>query len=239
MRWAIGLAWLCLTALAQAQPPQEVVLRAADGLPVYATFYASSPSRPVILLFHQTSSNRGEYGTIAPELVRWGFNALAIDQRSGGGMWNGMNQTKLALGREAGFLESWPDLEAALAWAKARPFRRILAWGSSYSAAMVVLLAARHPEVGGVIAFSPGEYLEQPDLVRLAARQVQTPLFFASTRYEAASVGLILRAAPSRDKTQFIPKDVGQHGSRALLSPYRQEYWAALRPFLIRMRSLR
>lgn len=240
MRWAVGLVCCCIgwSALAQAQPPQELVLRASDGLPVYATFYASSPSRPVILLFHQTNSNRGEYATIAPELVRWGFNALAIDQRSGGGMWNRMNQTKLALGREAGFLEAWPDLEAALAWAKTRPFRRILVWGSSYSAAMVMLLAAQHPEVAGVIAFSPGEYLGQPNLVQMAATRVQVPLFFTSARFEAGWVADLLQAAPSQDKTHFVPKDFGLHGSQVLNSIYQEEYWAALRPFLVRMRSL-
>lgn len=53
-------------------------------------------------------------------------------------------------------------MEAALEWAKARPFKRILVWGISYTAALVVLLAAYQPEIAGVIAFSPGEYLGKP-----------------------------------------------------------------------------
>ena len=38
--------------------------------------------------------------------------------------------------------------------------RFILVWGSSYSAALVFLLAAEHQdEIKAILAFSPGEYL--------------------------------------------------------------------------------
>jgi len=50
-------------------------------------------------------------------------------------------------------------------------------WGSSYSAALVFLLAARHPgDVNGVVAFSPGEYLSKGTAVRDAARKAEVPL---------------------------------------------------------------
>lgn len=225
-------------ALAQAQPPQEVQLRAADGLPVYATFYAASPSRPIVLLFHHADSNRGEYADIAPELVRWGFNALAIDQRSGGGMWNRPNQTARALGRWADFIEAMPDLEAALQWAKTRRYHRIVVWGSSYSAALVFLLAAQHPEVSAVVAFSPGEYLNDPRVVRQAASRVRVPVFITSAHFEAGRVRAIWQAVGSRDKIQFVPKEGGMHGSRVLATSYGGEYWVALRPFLIKMRAI-
>jgi len=51
----------------------------------FAEYYpAEREAAPLILLFHQACSNRGEYATIAPMLVRLGFAALAVDQRSGG-----------------------------------------------------------------------------------------------------------------------------------------------------------
>jgi alpha-beta hydrolase superfamily lysophospholipase len=137
---------------------EPVTLTASDGVRVYGDFYsAASNTRPYILLFHQAGSNKAEYAPIAPLLVRLGFNCLAIDQRSGGGMWGHQNETVRHLGREAGYIDALKDLEAALAWARSQSNNgRVLVWGSSYSAALVFPLAASHqPEVSGVLAFSP------------------------------------------------------------------------------------
>jgi alpha-beta hydrolase superfamily lysophospholipase len=63
---------------------------ASDRVQVLADYYsAGSKAKPLILLFHQAGSNRGEYATIGPRLAALGFNALAIDQRSGGNAWGG------------------------------------------------------------------------------------------------------------------------------------------------------
>jgi len=50
-------------------------------------------------LFHQAGSNRGEYAMIGPMLAALGFNALAIDQRSGGNAWGRTNETVKRLGK--------------------------------------------------------------------------------------------------------------------------------------------
>ncbi|WP_051303910.1 alpha/beta hydrolase [Calidithermus chliarophilus] len=229
------LVWAVLVPLASAQ--QEVNFRAADGVRVFGSYYpAASKQRPLILLFHMSGSNRWEYEAIAPELVRMGFNCLAIDQRSGGTMWNRTNRTRDGLGRPAAFAEALPDLEAALRWAKATGHRgKLLLWGSSYSAALVFVLAARHPEVSAVLAFSPGEYLAPAFSVREAAARVQVPVFITSARFEGPTVRGILAAVASRDKTQFVPRDTGMHGSLALsFPPYRAEYWPAVARFLRR-----
>lgn len=224
-----SLVWLLLP-LAFAQ--QEVRLKAADGVTVFGTFYLVGKGRPIILLFHQASSNRGEYETIAPELVKLGFNALAIDQRSGGTMWNRSNQTRDARGQDSEFPGALPDLEAALAWAKASGYRPILVWGSSYSAALVFVLAAKHPEIAGLLSFSPGEYLGGGHIVRDAATRVRVPVFATSAKFEAIQVKPIFEAIASRDKTQFVPENLGLHGSSALISTNKNEYWVAIRAFL-------
>ena len=45
----------------------EVTLSAVDGVRIFGTFYpAPNPSAPIILLFHQSGSNRWEYAPIYP-----------------------------------------------------------------------------------------------------------------------------------------------------------------------------
>ncbi len=141
---------------------QEVTFNAEDGVTVYADAHWLKEDHhgPLILLFHQAGANaRGEYGPIISRLLGKGFNILAVDQRSGGDRFGGVNRTvqNLKDQREYSYCQAYPDLEAALAWAieQGNAGPRI-AWGSSYSAALVLRLAAEHPEdLSGVLAFSP------------------------------------------------------------------------------------
>ena len=158
-----------ISGKAEVPAPRRIVLKASDGVNVYAWHYAAADrARPAILLFHQAGSNHAEYETIAPRLVTLGYHALALDQRSGGRMWGQANRTAAQFAKEVGYLSVLPDLEAALAWpvTQGLPSRSII-WGSSYSAALVFLVAARHPSaVAAVLAsftecsspkYSPGE----------------------------------------------------------------------------------
>ena len=152
---------------------------ASDRVQVFADYYsAGSKAKPLILLFHQAGSNRGEYATIGPTLASLGFNALAIDQRSGGDAWGRTNETVKHLGKSTDYGEALLDLEAALQWAKSSgQTRSILVWGSSYSAALVFLLATEHRrEIKAVLAFSPGEYLRGSSTAWKAATQVSIQL---------------------------------------------------------------
>jgi dienelactone hydrolase len=219
---------------------EPVTLTAADGVKVYGTWYRAEQPKALILLFHQAGSGSGEYATIAPKLVAQGYSALAIDQRAGDGMF-GENRTAKELGREAGYLDAKPDLEAALAWAKDKKLP-VLVWGSSYSAALVFLVAAEHPgEVAGVLAFSPGEYLGTEGMVKAAAAKVSVPVFVTSAKddKEIADARAIESAVPAANKTQFVPQKGGVHGSSTLI-PARNaagagENWDAVLAFLRRV----
>lgn len=206
---AVGL--LASPALAAPQP-----LRAADGLAITADFQpAQGRNRGVILLFHMAGSNYAEYSTIAPELNRRGFDTLATDQRSGGPGFGRNNETEARLGRDPGYRAALPDLEAALAWAQTRSPGKILAWGSSYSAALVFFLAASaQPPLAGLLAFSPGEYFSG---VRAAAARVTCPVFVSSSEdsSEINAAAALLGATQARVKRQFRPS-AGQHGSSLL-----------------------
>lgn len=205
-------------AVAVTPAPTAVTLRAADGVVVHGLFYDAPRARATMLLFHQAGSSKGEYATIAPRLSAMGFAALAIDQRAGGGLF-GRNETAAALHRTAGYAEAIRDLEAAFAWALAQ-HRPIILVGSSYSAALIFQLAARHPgRVAGVLAFSPGEYLESRTAVAKAAARVSAPVFVTSAADsgEIAAARAILSASPARVKVQFVPV-YGVHGASTLIA---------------------
>ncbi|WP_276954735.1 alpha/beta hydrolase [Allomeiothermus silvanus] len=229
----VGFLWVAW-ALPTNRSPQSVAFQAADRVQVYGTYYPTGDrTRPVVLLFHQSESNRGEYAQIAPRLVELGFNALAIDQRVGGSMWGMRNQTYERLRRIAGYEETLRDLEAALNWVtQSGHTGAVLVWGSSYSSALVFLLAAQHPKVAGILSFSPWEYLWGEDTVRQAAAKVQVPVFITSAKDEAEQARVIFRSVASPNKVQFVPRHDGRHGSPALDGEDREEYWQAVRAFL-------
>jgi len=223
-QWKLGVYLAALLALLPATlataAPKPVQFRAADGVTVYGDYYTNgNPHRPLILLFHQAGSNRGEYSTIAPRLVEAGFNCLAIDQRAGGDMWGQKNQTVEHLGHSASYLDAERDLEAALNWSRTVEKKgKVILWGSSYSASLVFVVAAQHPdEVSGVLSFSPGEYFERKDMIRKAAARVHMPVYITcgSGAKEAANARPIYEAVASKDKVFFLPP-TGVHGSKTL-----------------------
>jgi dienelactone hydrolase len=217
------LAALLFAALDLAAPlpgAGDALQLDAAGVKVYAQSYAAtSANAPVILLFHQAGSSKSEYVPIAPRLVQLGFNALAIDQRSGGNLFDPPNETVSHLGKSAPYLETLPDLEAALAWAHhAHPKSAIYLWGSSYSASLVFLLAAKHPkEIAAILAFSPGEYFDDRQTVHRAAREIHVPVFIdsAADKQEIAAARSIYDAIPGDHKEQYVPVR-GVHGSSTL-----------------------
>jgi dienelactone hydrolase len=215
---------------------EAVSFKAADGVQVFAEFYSTGDTaKPIVLLFHQADYNKEEYSKIAPHLVEAGFNALAIDHRRGGDSYGGENLTVKTLGKSTGYLETLPDLEAAVTWAEDEGYKTIIVWGSSYSSSLVFLLAAEYPEIAGVLSFSPGEYFSKASLVQDAAAKVTVPVFITSdgSQGEVSKAHTIFAAVASPDKVEFEPDGIGFHGSFALLQgPLKDEYWTAVLAFL-------
>jgi alpha-beta hydrolase superfamily lysophospholipase len=244
VRILVIIVFICLDATDAARAQQDVQFPAGDAVTVFGEFVAAQgDARGTIMLFHQARSNLGEYGTIAPELVKAGYNVLAIDQRAGGGAWNRLNLTAQAAGPEAAqagesyYTKALGDLEAALDYAAKQPARPIIAWGSGYSASLVLVLAATHPDlVGGVLAFSPAESFTSVS-VRDAATKVKCPVFIASSSDpgEIADAKKLFDAIPGDVKTQWIPHH-GLTGSPTLRREANPrgaaENWTAVRAFL-------
>lgn len=243
IRRTLFLAMLLASTVATAEP---IELKAADGVAVHGEYWpAADAHAPIVVAFHQAGANHAEYTPLAPRLNAAGFGVLAIDQRSGGSAFGGTNRTVAALGHSTGFDAALPDLEAALAWAHAKADGApVVIWGSSYSAALVFRLAAKHPaDVAGLIAFSPGEFLDASNAVHTAARGLTMPIFVdeAKDREEIAAARSIVAAAGSADKTQFVPVKGGVHGS-STLRPERnpagaEENWTAVLAFLEKFKN--
>ena len=148
--------------LRQFLPGEEVVFESSDGVTIYGDLYGASDKLdgPVILLFHQGGGDaRGEYVPIVGPLLATGATLLSIDQRRGGVRFGGENRTLAGIPEMTAYsyCDVSPDLDAALDFMKNRGHRgKFIAWGSSYSAALVIELAARRPDdIDAVLAFSP------------------------------------------------------------------------------------
>ena len=224
----MALAALIFAVAARPARAQESVqFKTVDGVTIYANYYpAKASSQPMILLFHQAHSNRYEYSSIAPHLEALGFSCLATDQRFGGTMFGEDNETDAHMSKAAAQSHNIAgfeaDLEAALAWAHAKnPRRKVILWGSSYSASLVFVIAAKHPaEVAGVLAFSPGEYFpEHPTLIEDAAKKVRVPVLITSenSANAVANATKIFDAVASSHKVHYSAK-YAVHGSSTLLA---------------------
>ena len=140
---------------------KEVSFKSTDGVVLYADIYESSKgkSAPLIMLFHQGGGDaRGEYKPLIPRLQKENYNVIAVDLRTGGNRFGSENRTVAKLnGKRYSYCDAYSDLEATLDYAKREGFTgKKIAWGSSFSAALVFQLATkRKDELSGILGFSP------------------------------------------------------------------------------------
>lgn len=211
-----------------------VTFEAEDG--VLVTADASRPEtfpKTVIVLFHMAGASRGEYLDIARRLNRMGYATLAVDLRSGGAFNGIKNETAARFGRDPGYAGAIPDLKAAVSFArKSLGAERVGVIGSSYSAALVLVLAGRDRSFAdAVIAFSPGEYFSDRQFVKEALPGIDVPVFLTAARSETGQWRPFAEILKDRS-SGFVPKGNGRHGATALSSSDGKEYWAALEAFL-------
>jgi dienelactone hydrolase len=237
------MALACLS-LTFASSFKTMSFNSKDGLEVTADLYLAHPTEaPFIVLFHQAGASRGEYRTIAPELNALGFNAMAVDQRIGGSFNAVMNETAKRFGPRGmseAYIDALPDMEAAINYARKNYAKgKLIAWGSSYSASLVLKIAGDIPNVlDGVLAFSPGEYFgnlgKGPTFISESAKKIGVPVFVASSHDEKNDWISIYESIPGGKKTCFLPPSDGAHGSSALFEFYdaSQDYWKAVKDFL-------
>jgi dienelactone hydrolase len=240
------LAVVSGSSSALAATAEVVHFPSKDGIEITADLYMphKAPKTPLVVLFHQATWSRGEYQEIAPRLNQLGFNCMAVDLRSGKGVNDVVNETAAKAEqakKKTKYLDALPDMEAALELARSKYAQGglVIAWGSSYSAGLVVQLAGARPELAdATLAFSPGEYFAGGDIpknwVETAAKKIMKPIFITSARDEAGSWQKIFDAIPAKTKASYRPKTDGNHGSRALWKKHADSagYWTAVESFL-------
>lgn len=221
---------------------EKVFFIAEDGLQVTADLYQVNPEKPYIILLHQAGYSRGEYKNTARKIVKFGYNCLAVDLRSGGEVNYIQNHTALVAvqkGYSTDYLSSQKDIEAAIKWVKQRSEQPIVLFGSSFSASLSLLLAKDNPDIDAVIAFSPGEFFEPEINIKTEIKDLKKPVFVAASKREEPYIKEMFRFVPSTNKTIFVPeKGPGEHGSKSLWNsnPTSDEYWLALTMFFSKIR---
>lgn len=196
-------------AEAGAQESEKIVERVTlsrERKPLFMEFYASptNATAPVLVLFHQGRSSKAEYRPIVPRLRARGYTCLAVDLSMGeicNGIQNLTAKTAFRRGRRIHYDDVLVDMLDAIDWARERcPGSKIVAWGSSYSASLSLVLAAAHPErIDGVIALSPGEYFEtekSATWVRESIGALACPAYLAATEADAADLRALLAVLP-------------------------------------------
>ncbi|REJ75675.1 MAG: hypothetical protein DWQ47_09415 [Acidobacteria bacterium] len=226
---------------------KEVTFEAADGVKVFADLHLSPKGKeaPVILLFHQGGADvRGEYERILPSLLAGGYNVIAADLRVGGTVFEGTNRTATALAvQQTDYCAAYPDLVATLEFAEKEGFKgKKIAWGSSYSAALVFRLAAENPgKLAGVLAFSPasGGPMEECR-PQLYSENVKVPLLALRPASEMQrDVSKAQFEDFRKQGHQTYVSENGVHGS-SMLDAQRvegdvSEHWKTVKAFLKRV----
>jgi dienelactone hydrolase len=228
---------------ARVSSPAPVELTSSDKVRVTAEAYRAKSPRGCILMVHQSGSSRGEFRTIAPELVKEGFTTLAIDGRWGRrDYWNAVwNETARRYGtievmdrkdtEAARKIESTNDIIAGANWLKVNGCRSIIVWGSSIHANAVMKLASTEPALlKAAVAFSPGDYRGRyaEGEMRAIAERIKVPTFIAIAADEEDIASPVYQGVAPERLTLY--RSIGRHGSAILFEDPMA--WRELKAFL-------
>lgn len=223
--------------LLNPRPLEKIRFPASDGVMVTADMYFVSDSLPYMVLCHQAGYSRAEYAETAKKFCQLGYNCIAIDQRSGNEVNGVKNETALSAiqkKKPATYLDAEKDIMAAIDYVYNKSGKKVVLVGSSYSASLVLKIAATNKKVKAVLAFSPGEYFGTKLKVKEAIFDLSIPVFVTSAKDEAPDVTTLISQVKSKIKNQFVPISKGKHGSSCLWkeNPGYHEYWFAIMMFM-------
>jgi len=215
----------------------KIEFQSKDGLLITADYYEVKNSKGFILLCHRSHCNRAEYRETAPKFNKLGYSCLAIDQRSGMKVFGASNETKdraKAQKLPTGYLDAMPDVEAGIGYAyKLNKNRPIILLGSSYSAALSLLIAPENEKLRSLIVFSPDEHLKGVKLAEQIS-DIKIPVFATSAKKEIPGAKKVLRKIDQSLVTQFKPIEEGFHGSKIMWESVKgyEKVWDAMTAFL-------
>jgi len=220
LAWALAPAvrgvTLVATDLQRSAPPdadarsaglaaQDVEFRATDGTRLAGWFVPTSPQAPTVILVHGFKSTRVQMLPYARFLVAAGYNVLLYDSRGCGAS----DGWRITLGAHEP-----DDVHAAVRYLSGRAdlsAKRFGALGISLGAGIVLLAAAREPQLAAVVADSAWAD-EQPQLARMGSIPLGR-LGLPVLPYEPALVGALVgadlrRVSPLATISQIAPRAV-------------------------------
>lgn len=198
MRVPLFLFIVFMSVKVKAQ--QTVTFPSEDSVLITADHYLQDKEFPYILLFHQANSSRGEYLEAAQKLLKLGYNCLAVDLRSGKEINYIQNETAArAAGQKlpTSYLDSEKDILASIEYVKQLSSKKIILFGSSYSASLVMKIGNHNPGVAAVIAFSPGEYFQPRVVLKSCLSDYDKPIYVTSTLKEKPFVQELISEIPT------------------------------------------
>lgn len=220
--------------------PDTITFASPDGVTITADKYLVNDTLPWMILCHQANFSRGEYIETARKFTKFGYNCLAIDQRSGkevNGIKNGTSVSAKSKKKPQGYLDAEQDILAAISFTAKKTKKKIVLVGSSYSASLVLKIAAKNNKIKAVVAFSPGEYFEEKLNVKQSIKNLSVPVFVTSSKEESPAVTELIKGIKSTTHVQYTPQIKGDHGSKALWEscPEYHEYWMSLLMFFSKL----
>lgn len=229
----VPLSLILLLIITKITAQNTITFPTDDDILVTADHYLNDKDLPYILLFHQANSSRGEYQETALKLLKLGYNCLAVDLRSGKEINYIQNQTAARAVENklpVTYLDAEKDILASIAYVKEISSKKIILFGSSYSASLVMKIGNHHPDVEAVVAFSPGEYFQPRLVLKEYLNEYDKRIFVASTAKEKPFVNDLISDIPSELLDFYVPETGGMHGSKALWENYPQseEVWLSL-----------
>lgn len=148
-RVACGAVLVALVVARADAQGRQVMLTAADGVPVAATVYeAAARPAPAVVLVHMLQRTRDDWRPVAEQLQREGITALTLDLRGHGG----------SGGTAAVLTAMTADLTAAIDWLALQPGVRPDALGiagASLGANLALVVAAADGRVRTTALVSP------------------------------------------------------------------------------------
>jgi dienelactone hydrolase len=230
-------AVLLLICSLQLPAQKKIEFPSKDGLVITANLFMVSDSLPYMILCHQAGASRAEYNETATKFTKFMYNVLAIDMRSGNEI-NGVKNETVQRAREKKTatepIDAEQDIVAAIDYCYSKSKKKVILVGSSFSASLVLKIAAQDNRVKAVLAFSPGEYFGKAMHVKESISKLTVPVFVACTREEAPATTELMAAVRSEIKMEFKPPAKGMHGSRALWKENvsSADYWLAVVMFM-------
>jgi dienelactone hydrolase len=216
---------------------KTITFPSKDGITITADFYSNKSDEPWLLLFHQAGYSRGEYKETAEKFVKFGYNCLAVDLRSGSEVNFIKNKTaEEAKGKNlpTEYMDAKQDMESAVEYAYKQSNQPVVILGSSYSASLCLLLLKENKHVKAGIVFSPGEYFDKENFIQNEIAGLDKPVFAASSANEYPYVKDLFKQANQSAIMYFKPvKGPGVHGSKTLWANNNTngEYWLELMVF--------